>query len=81
MATNDNKMKGDHSMDYEDNGFEMLADYPDILKPAEVMEILGIRKNLFYELVNDGRLKASKIGKIWRIPKTSIFQFMKDSEN
>ena len=67
-------------MDYEDKGFEMLADYPDVMKPADVMEALGIGKNLFYELVNDGRLKASRIGKIWRIQKKSVMEFLDDSE-
>ena len=73
-------MEGETIMDYEDNGFEMLADYPDVMKPADVMEALGIGKNLFYELVNEGRLKASRIGKIWRIQKKSVIEFLDDSE-
>lgn len=67
-------------MDYEEHGFEMLEDYPDVMKPEDVREALGIGKNLFYELVNDGRLKASRIGKIWRIQKKSVIEFLNDSE-
>ena len=73
-------MEGETIMDYEDNGFEMLADYPDVMKPADVMGALGIGKNLFYELVNEGRLKASRIGKIWRIQKKSVIEILDDSE-
>lgn len=61
--------------------FEMLENYPDIMTPEEVMEALGIRRNLFYQLVNDGSLKASRIGnKLWLISKKNLLDFLEENE-
>lgn len=61
--------------------FEMLENYPDIMTPVEVMEALGIRRNLFYQLVNEGSLKASRIGnKLWRISKKNLLDFLDENE-
>ena len=55
----------------------MLEDYPDIMTAEEAMEALGIRRNLFYQLVRNGELKASRIGKkLWRVQKKSVLEFM-----
>ncbi len=55
----------------------MLEEYPDILTPQEAMEILGIGKNLFYKLLNDGTIPAKRIGKkIWRIAKQDLIQYL-----
>ena len=63
-------------MDFEDNE-GMLPEYPDILTPYEAMEILGIGKNLFYRLLQDGTIPAKRVGgKIWRIAKKEIIQYI-----
>ncbi len=55
----------------------MLEEYPDVLTPQEAMEILGIGKNLFYRLLNDGTVPAKKIGgKIWRIAKNDLIHYI-----
>lgn len=55
----------------------MLDYYPDILTPKEAMEILGIRKNLLYRLLNDGTIPARRIGdKMWRIAKKDIIRYI-----
>ena len=55
----------------------MLQDYPDILTPQEVMEILGIHRGKFYELVNSGELPARQIGKKgWRVTKVNLLRFV-----
>ena len=50
----------------------MLEDYPDILTVEEACEALRVGYNAIYELLNSGKLKAYKNGRIWRIPKDSI---------
>jgi len=40
--------------------------------PAEVAEILQLNKNTVYELINRGEVIAKKIGKVYRIPSSSI---------
>ena len=54
----------------------MLENYQDILKPAEVCEILRIGKSSFYKLLDSGQLSAYKTGKNWKIPKTSVLKYI-----
>lgn len=49
-----------------------MEDFPDILTPYDVMGILGIGKNKTYELLNQGIIKGTRLGKIWRIPKAAL---------
>ena len=58
----------------------MLQEYPDILTPKEAMEILGIGKNLFYQLLKDGEIPAKRIrNKMWRIAKKDLIHYIKSS--
>jgi len=57
----------------------MLEKYPDVLTPQEVMEILGIGKNLVYKLLKDGTIPAKRIGdKVYRITKKDLIQYISD---
>ena len=38
----------------------------------QVAEILQLSKNTVYELINRGEIIAKKIGKVYRIPRSSI---------
>ena len=56
----------------------MLEEYPDVLNTKEVMEILDITKNLMYELIHSGTIRAIKIGKMqWRITKDDLITYLK----
>lgn len=56
----------------------MLEEYPDVLNTNEVMEILDITKNLMYELIHSGNIRAIKIGKKqWRITKDDLITYLK----
>lgn len=56
----------------------MLEEYPDVLNTNEVMEILDITKNLMYELIYSGTIRAIKIGKKqWRITKDDLITYLK----
>ena len=54
----------------------MLEQYDDILTTDEVCEILKIGKNAMYELLNKGELKAIKNGRVWRVPKVAIQDYI-----
>lgn len=55
----------------------MLEEYPDILTPAETMEIMGIGRSMFYKLVGSGELPAKRVGnKIWRITKVDLIKYI-----
>lgn len=47
----------------------------EFMTPPEVMEELGIGHNTFYRLVNSGELPAFRIGKLWRVKRTSLEQW------
>lgn len=59
---------------FEDNALEIENEY---LTPTEVMELLFIGKNTFYKLVNSGELKAFRIGKLWRVKRESIEEYIR----
>lgn len=40
----------------------MFPEYPDIVTVQQLREMLGISRQLAYDLINDGELQAIKIG-------------------
>ena len=54
----------------------MFEDYPDVLTVEEAAEALRIGYNAIYELLNNGKLKAYKNGRTWRIPRTALTQYI-----
>lgn len=55
----------------------MLDDYPDVLMPMEVMEILGIGRNLLYQFMQDGTIPAFRLGKkMWRVSKKDLIVYL-----
>ncbi len=54
----------------------MFEEYPDILTVEEACDALRVGYNAMYELLNSGKLKAYKNGRVWRIPKASIRQYI-----
>lgn len=58
----------------------MFEDFPDIMTPEDVCEALRIGNNAVYEILNSGKLKAFKNGRVWRIPKTSLLEYIKKAQ-
>lgn len=54
----------------------MLNDYQDIMTVAEVAETLYIRKNRVYELLENGIIKGFRIGRVWKIPKDALKEYI-----
>lgn len=50
--------------------------YNDIINLDELCEILSIGKNTAYYLLKTNQIKAFKIGRIWKIPKTSVITYI-----
>lgn len=44
-----------------------------VYTPEQVAEILQLSKNTVYELIGRGEIVAKKIGKVYRIPASSIY--------
>lgn len=43
-----------------------------VYTPEQVADILQLSKNTVYQLINRGEISAKKIGKVYRIPISSI---------
>ena len=56
----------------------MFDDYPDVLSAEEAAEALRVRENAIYWLLNEGKLKAFKNGRTWRIPKDALKEYIKE---
>lgn len=54
----------------------MLDSYEDILSVEAVCELLGIGRNNMYKLLASGQLKAFRNGRVWRIPKKAVEEFI-----
>ena len=54
----------------------MFEQYPDILTVEEACEALRMGYNAVYDLLNEGKLKAYKNGRVWRIPKEALKEYI-----
>ena len=54
----------------------MFKEYPDILTVAQLQKILHISRQLSYELINSGQIRAFKVGNSFRIPKIYVIDFV-----
>ena len=54
----------------------MLDNYPDVLSFWQVMEITHVGRNLLLRLLNSGEIPAFKMGKLWKVYKQDLIQYM-----
>ena len=54
----------------------MLEQYDDILTADEACEVLRVGHNALYELLNSGKLKGYRNGRVWRVPKLAIRNYI-----
>lgn len=54
----------------------MLNQYEDIMTISDVAEALFIGKNRTYELLNKGIIKGFRIGRVWKIPKEAVEEYI-----
>lgn len=59
----------------------MLEEYADILTAEEACEALRIGYNAMYELLNSGKLKGFRNGRVWRIPKVAVQDYILKQAN
>ena len=53
----------------------MFADYPDVVEVTQFREMLGgISKRLAYQLLASGEVHSVRIGRAYKIPKTSVIE-------
>ena len=47
-----------------------------VISVEEAMDYLKIGKNNLYELLRSGAIKSFRVGRKWRIPKKSIYEYI-----
>lgn len=60
----------------EHNSLHQNENRPRALKVDEMAQILSISRNSAYELVRSGRIRAIRVGRIYRIPESAIDEFL-----
>ena len=58
----------------------MFKEYPDIVTVAQLQKMLHISRQLSYELINSGQIRAFKVGNSYRIPKIDVIDFVMKSQ-
>ena len=55
----------------------MFADYPDVVEVTQLREMLGgISKRLAYQLLASGEVHSVRIGRAYKISKTSVIEYL-----
>ena len=57
----------------------MFENYDDILTVEEACEALKIGYNAIYRLLNTGKLRGYRNGRVWRIPKATLVEYIQNS--
>ncbi|MCC8022298.1 MAG: helix-turn-helix domain-containing protein [Clostridiales bacterium] len=58
----------------------MFEQYGDVLTVRELCEMLRISRNLAYDLLNSGAVRSIRVGRVHRIPKQSVIQYLAQPE-
>ena len=53
------------------------GNYPDILAVKQAQDILGVGRVSVYRLIESGQIEAFRIGRVYKVPKQSLIQFLK----
>ncbi len=52
-------------------------DLSDLITVEELCELLFIGKNAAYRLLNTGEVKAFRIGRVWKIPREAVCEYVR----
>lgn len=72
-------MSAPDAMQRDEGELKMFENYDDILTVEEACEALKIGYNAMYELLNAGKLRGYRNGRVWRIPKAALVEYIQNS--
>lgn len=61
-----------------DTIFAQFQDYPDMLTPPQLMKMLSMSKTSTYRLLSENVIPSIKLGRVYRIPKVYVIQYIKE---
>lgn len=56
--------------------FVSLSDYPPVLTARQAADILQVSSKTICELCRVGALAGRKVGRLWRIPRPALAEFL-----
>ena len=56
----------------------MFEEFDDLLDVEAVQKMLHISRGRLYDLLHSGIIKGYQQGRVWRIPKQCVVQYIKD---
>jgi len=59
----------------------MFTNYPDVVSVDQMCEMLNICKTQAYIMLREGLIKSKRIGRIYKIPKIYIVQYLDSDYN
>ena len=59
-------------------GVTVLEQFEEVMTTGEACEALRIGKNALYELLINKKLKGFRNGRVWRIPKQAVIEFIRE---
>ena len=61
----------------KEKAIPMFENYPDVVEVTQLREMLGgISKRLAYQLLESGEVHSVRIGRAYKIPKTSVIEYL-----
>lgn len=54
----------------------MFESYEDIVTPEQLGEMLKMGMSQIYQLLNSGEINAYRAGRIWKIPKKAVEEYV-----
>lgn len=54
----------------------MFKEYGDVVTVDDLCEMLNVGKNRAYDLLSSGEIKSKRIGRVWKIPKKAVEDFL-----
>ena len=54
----------------------MFDYYDTLITPEEVADMLNCGMNTTYKLLKSGKIKAMRIGRVWKIPKRAVQEYI-----
>ena len=57
----------------------MFEKYKDVVTVDELCEMLNISRNLAYRLLNAKQVRSIRVGRVHRIPKSNIIDYLETS--
>ena len=56
----------------------MDNDFSPLITIDELCELLMIGRNAAYKLLTSGKIKSFRIGRVWKIPRDSLTDYIKE---